>query len=160
MAELLMRGAQTVGELRGRAARMEPIKDLGELQPILAALKDKGLITYLTPPGRGCIVTHTLYLEREMEKVRREAAAAHAAGTVDDDDEVERPPRQNAAPPPRAEASRSQPDEASGLAEEVRRLRAEVASVKQAFESARTEMDIVTEQLRRELNDLNRQLGI
>src|SRR5262249_31356797 len=31
MAELLLRGAQTVGELRGRAARMEPIKDLGEL---------------------------------------------------------------------------------------------------------------------------------
>ena len=28
MAELLLRGAQTVGELRGRAARMEPIKDL------------------------------------------------------------------------------------------------------------------------------------
>ena len=28
MAELLLRGSQTVGELRGRAARMEPIKDL------------------------------------------------------------------------------------------------------------------------------------
>ena len=35
MAELLLRGSQTVGELRGRAARMEPIKGLTELQPIL-----------------------------------------------------------------------------------------------------------------------------
>src|SRR4029077_12139674 len=51
MAELLLRGAQTVGELRGRAARMEPIKDLGELRPVLDALEAKRLITYLTPPG-------------------------------------------------------------------------------------------------------------
>src|SRR5262249_19657021 len=62
MAELLLRGSQTVGELRGRAARMEPIKDLGELRPTLDALEKKGLIVYLTPHGRGCIVTHTLYL--------------------------------------------------------------------------------------------------
>ena len=68
MAELLLRGAQTVGELRGRAARMEPIKDLGELQPTLDSLEAKGLIQYLTPPGRGSVVTHTLYLDREIGK--------------------------------------------------------------------------------------------
>ena len=78
MAELLLRGAQTVGELRGRAARMEPIKDLSELQPTLDSLKRKGLILYLTPPGRGSVVTHTLYLDREMDKVRREAGAAQS----------------------------------------------------------------------------------
>src|SRR5215813_9696611 len=63
MAELLLRGSQTVGELRGRAARMEPIKDLGELQPTLDALERKGLIQYLTPHGRGAVLTHTLYLD-------------------------------------------------------------------------------------------------
>ena len=84
MAELLLRGAQTVGELRGRAARMEPIKDLGELQPILDSLFAKGLIQYLTPPGRGCIVTHSLYLDREMEKVRREAGADQFEATSND----------------------------------------------------------------------------
>ena len=77
MAELLLRGTQTVGELRGRAARMEPIKDLGELQPTLDSLQPKGLIMYLTPPGRGSVVTHALYLDREMDKVRREASAMH-----------------------------------------------------------------------------------
>ena len=76
MAELLLRGAQTVGELRGRAARMEPIKDLAELRPVLDSLRAKGLVVFLTPEGRGAIVTHTLYQEREMEKVRREAAAS------------------------------------------------------------------------------------
>src|SRR3954464_11759761 len=84
MAELLLRGAQTVGELRGRAARMEPIKDLAELRPTLDSLEKKRLIQYLTPPGRGCVVTHTLYVDREMDKVRREAAAMHAASDSTD----------------------------------------------------------------------------
>src|SRR3954468_15053914 len=79
MAELLLRGPQTVGELRGRASRMEPIKDLHDLQPTLDSLEKKGLIIYLTPPGRGSVVTHALYLDREMDKVRREADAMQAA---------------------------------------------------------------------------------
>ena len=32
-AELLLRGEQTVGELRGRASRMEPVADLNALPP-------------------------------------------------------------------------------------------------------------------------------
>jgi len=72
MAELLLRGAQTLGELRGRAARMEPIAGISELRPLLDSLYEKGLLLYLTPPGRGCIVTHALYQERELEKLRAE----------------------------------------------------------------------------------------
>ncbi|MEM1303957.1 MAG: DUF480 domain-containing protein, partial [Planctomycetota bacterium] len=70
MAELLLRGAQTVGELRGRAARMEPIPGMAELRPILASLVEKNLAMYLTPPGRGAVVTHNLYLPQQLEKVR------------------------------------------------------------------------------------------
>jgi uncharacterized protein YceH (UPF0502 family) len=73
MTELLLRGAQTVGELRGRAARMEPIADLAALQPVLDGLIRKGLVISLTPPGRGQIVTHSLYLPDELEKVRSQA---------------------------------------------------------------------------------------
>ena len=72
MAELLLRGAQTLGELRGRAARMEPIAGISELRPIIDSLYAKGLLLYLTPPGRGCIVTHALFQERELEKLRAE----------------------------------------------------------------------------------------
>ena len=72
MAELLLRGAQTEGELRGRAARMEPIKDLSALRPVLAELKRKGLVIPLTPEGRGHIVTHGLYLPQELEKLRQQ----------------------------------------------------------------------------------------
>src|SRR5436190_13468540 len=92
MAELLLRGAQTIGELRGRAARMEPIKDLADLRPTLDALEKKRLIQYLTPPGRGCIVTHTLYLDREMDKVRREADALQAAAGPEAPQQAHSPP--------------------------------------------------------------------
>ena len=81
MAELLLRGAQTEGELRGRAARMDPIADLAALRPILESLSAKGLIVSLTPEGRGHVLTHALYQPQEMEKLRREFHAEFAAST-------------------------------------------------------------------------------
>src|SRR5581483_4994519 len=75
MTELLLRGAQTVGELRGRAARMEPIADLAALRPVLDSLRAKGLVLALSPEGRGQVVSHALYQPQELEKVRRELAA-------------------------------------------------------------------------------------
>ena len=78
MAELLLRGTQTVGELRGRAARMEPIKDLAELQPTLDSLARQGLIVRIDAArprqhrhARACTSIS------EMEKVRREAGSLH-----------------------------------------------------------------------------------
>ena len=65
LAELLLRGEQTVGELRGRAARMEPISGLPELMPILGRLREKGLLWDVTPQGRGQIVSHRLFLPSE-----------------------------------------------------------------------------------------------
>ena len=175
MAELLLRGAQTVGELRGRAARMEPIKGLTELQPVLDALLAKRLIQYLTPPGRGSVVTHTLYLDREMDKVRREAAAMAQSDTVADIAPVSppQPPARQApsaavSPPntmsspavtPRTASGLNAEGDSSSLAAEVRQLREELNSVKREFQTARTEWEINAQQLRRALDDLNRQLG-
>jgi uncharacterized protein YceH (UPF0502 family) len=84
MVELLLRGAQTVGELRGRAARMEPIPDLAALWPILESLQRKKLLIFLSPRGRGCTVTHALYLPNELEKVKLQFA--HSAGAADPDE--------------------------------------------------------------------------
>ncbi|MBM4000497.1 MAG: DUF480 domain-containing protein [Planctomycetes bacterium] len=69
MGELLLRGEQTVGELRGRAARMEPIADLAALRPILTSLLAKHLILTLTPEGRGQVVSHALYKDRERDEL-------------------------------------------------------------------------------------------
>jgi uncharacterized protein len=171
MAELLLRGAQTVGELRGRAARMEPIKDLGELQPTLDALATKRLIMYLSPPGRGCIVTHALYLDRELEKVRREAGAAHAEFAAESEPAIgqgpaaPRPVAAPASPMPPAAAPRVSPAAASDgpvlkeLVAEIESLRSELGEVKRELAAARSEFESTTSDLRRELDELNRQLG-
>src|SRR5262245_13071988 len=75
MAELLLRGAQTEGELRGRAARMEPIPDLNVVRGILDALRAKRLVLDLTPPGRGQMISHALYESEELERLKEKSAA-------------------------------------------------------------------------------------
>src|SRR3954453_21568261 len=124
MAELLLRGAQTIGELRGRAARMEPIKDLADLRPTLDSLEQKRLIQYLTPPGRGCIVTHTLYLDREMEKVRREADAMQAAAATSETPQETHSP--SAAPQRSPQPVAAQHVERNNWDEQIITLRDEV----------------------------------
>src|SRR6516162_6205692 len=52
LAELLLRGPQTEGELRTRASRMEPFNDLDSLRKALEPLVKRGLVVYLTPLGR------------------------------------------------------------------------------------------------------------
>ena len=52
LAELLLRGPQTAGELRQRASRMRPIPDREALQAVLARLIERGLARRLPPsPG-------------------------------------------------------------------------------------------------------------
>jgi len=75
VGELLLRGAQTVGELRGRAARMEPIAGLNELRPIVQSLIRKRLVLELTPEGRGQMVSHNLYPPDELERIELRMAA-------------------------------------------------------------------------------------
>ncbi len=70
MVELLLRGAQTEGELRSRAARMETFPDLNALRVVLEGLKARKLVIPLTPEGRGHMLTHGLYEPREMERIR------------------------------------------------------------------------------------------
>jgi uncharacterized protein YceH (UPF0502 family) len=163
MAELLLRGAQTVGELRGRAARMEPIKGLDELSPILDHLAEKRLLIYLTPKGRGAVVSHALYLDRELDKVRREHGEYLADEADDDGGAAPSPPRAPAqmpathSSPPSAVPSRAA--SSSDVEQELRRLQSFVDDLKTQLQETRSELETVTGQLRRELDELNRQLG-
>lgn len=85
MTELLLRGEQTLGELRGRAARMEPIADLGALKPVVDSLIHRGLMIALTPPGRGQVVSHKLYKERELTELKARLEG-HVPAVYGDDD--------------------------------------------------------------------------
>jgi uncharacterized protein YceH (UPF0502 family) len=91
LAELLLRGPQTEGELRARAERMEEtLEDQEALQKVLEPLKERGLVVTLSPPGRkrGVIVSHAFYSDSEMEALRVRHAGAGDEG--DDDQGHER----------------------------------------------------------------------
>ena len=85
MTELLLRGEQTLGELRTRAARMEPINDLQHMTDLFNELKRRNLVVELSPPGRGQIVSHNLYPEWELEQVRKSVAAGISASSDADE---------------------------------------------------------------------------
>lgn len=146
MAELLLRGTQTEGELRGRAARMEPIADVAALRPVLASLQAKGLVISLTPEGRGHVVTHALYEPRELEKLQREfqhvrVSSAEAA------DEEER--ASSAAPTP----SSSRPSHAAPPVTGGHASPAESAAL-ETLRSQVAEMQVELARLRKEVDDL------
>jgi uncharacterized protein len=182
MAELLLRGAQTLGELRGRAARMEPIKDIGELGPIVERLRAKNLLIFLTPPGRGGVVTHNLYQPQELAKVRAEhgggdtnyegpitsaapAPSAHAApqlapshvGGAAPTPPIAAQSSTSIAPSPAASDSRPASAVDSGV---LKQLADELATLKRDFADYRDQADARTDELRRELDDLKSQLGV
>jgi uncharacterized protein YceH (UPF0502 family) len=80
LAELLLRGPQTEGELRGRASRMEPIDDLDALRDVLRPLVARNLVVYLTPEDRrGAVLTHGFHEPRELEALRARAEAQPVA---------------------------------------------------------------------------------
>ena len=76
LAELLLRGPQTEGELRTRASRMDAIDDLDALRNELKPLVQRNLVVYLTPEDRrGAVLTHGFHDPRELEHHRAHAAA-------------------------------------------------------------------------------------
>jgi uncharacterized protein YceH (UPF0502 family) len=129
LAELMLRGPQTEGDLRARASRMEPLADLASLQSILEALVPRGLVLYLSPPGqkRGVVVTHGLYPEQELERVRQ----AFANQPIVDDVVAEGPVRAAVARQAHS-ASLAEPGwvaETAALRAKVEALEAAVAAI-------------------------------
>ncbi|HEY7310031.1 MAG TPA: DUF480 domain-containing protein [Gemmataceae bacterium] len=79
LGELLLRGPQTEGELRGRASRMEPIDDLDALRTVLRPLVERKLVVYLSPEERrGAMLTHGFHDPHELERLRARIAAEPA----------------------------------------------------------------------------------
>jgi uncharacterized protein YceH (UPF0502 family) len=155
LADLLLRGAQTEGELRGHVSRMEPVEDLDTLRRILEKLAARKLVVYLTPPGqRGSRLTHGFHPAKELESLRAGASA-----------EVAPPVRSPAAPPSPPAALPSPPPPPPVPAVKPEQL----TEVQQALDQARTEIDTLRKQLtevqgalaavRQELQELKQALG-
>lgn len=149
MAELLLRGPQTVGELRGRAARMDPIADVRALQPILQSLKEKGLVVSLTPEGRGHVVSHALFTPPEMEKVRAEYGSGATVQEVDESSHTEQVP-----PQVRVAASVPSASSMSDSGAELEELRSQVAQLRSDLDDLATAHAETHEALRQLREDL------
>ncbi len=134
LGELLLRGPQTEGELRGRASRMEPIDDLDALRNVLRPLVERKLVVYLTAEERrGAMLTHGFHDSRELERLRTRIAAEPAFES----------PR-SAAPP----VTPSRPDERlAELESDLRTVHDEIAALKQTVAELQQELRYLKQSL-------------
>ncbi len=154
MAELLLRGAQSVGDLRGRANRMSAIAGVSELRPLVYSLMQRNLVVPLTESGRGQVVTHNLYADpKELSDLRDEFNGGRIVNVNDQ-------PQPGGASLPLDSAELVQhPDHSlntcsptpvpavapialvSPAGDEVAKLREEVAEMKLEFQKVRREIE-------------------
>lgn len=129
LAELLLRGAQTKGELRGRVSRMDPIDTLDDLEAILKPLTERRLVVYLTPADRkGAVLTHGFHTPDELVRLKATAGAAagHEPAPV-------RPSAPATVPQPAPSAVGGLESRVAALTAEVAGLKATVAALQQQF---------------------------
>lgn len=122
MCELMLRGPQTVGELRTRAERMHPLSELSEVEAVLeglAAREDGPLVVKLPrQPGRKeSRYAHLLSGEIDVESIQGESPVTAESGTCA---EIER---------------------ITQLEEEVFSLRAELDELKEQFTAFREQFE-------------------
>lgn len=132
MAELLLRGPQTVGELRGRCGRMYPFENIESVQAVLDSLaggERPWVATLPRNPGQSAIrFAHRLYAEEEWRQLAGDLGAAPVAPPLNPSQ-----PASTAAGMPGKTAS-VEPDDA-------RDLRAEVAALRRSLSEIRAELD-------------------
>ena len=117
LAVLMLRGPQTLGELRTRVERMQPFADTAELQSVLGRLAEREFaeLQPRRPGQKEQRYAHLLSSDLEDEAPRDSAPARAATWT---------PPSQPAQPPSHAPEVEEDP-----LAERVDRLEADLAAL-------------------------------
>lgn len=117
VAELLLRGPQTVGELRGRASRMREFADLQQVESVLRELAER------EPP---------LVTELPRQPGRKENRFCHL---------LAEPPAATAAEEAAAVPTSSYNERLAELESEVATLREEVAELKREFAGFRSQFE-------------------
>ncbi|MBA4190560.1 MAG: DUF480 domain-containing protein [Planctomycetaceae bacterium] len=138
LAELLLRGPQTKGDLRTRATRMDPIETLDALEVLLKSLTARRLVVYLTDPDRrGAVVTHGFHTPEELTRLKAHFAHAPASASLADTDPVA-PSRSG----PSADAVAALEAKLTGAIAEIDTLKAKVATLESALADVRKQLGI------------------
>ena len=117
VAALLLRGSQTIGELRERTGRLHEFAGLGEVQEALDGLTRRD---------------EPLVIKLERQAGQKEARYAHLlCGPVD----------QSAVAPVREASSSGKEDRIAKLESEIENLRGEFASLRETFEEFRKQFE-------------------
>lgn len=122
LAELMLRGPQTEGEIRGRASRMAPLASLEEARNVLEHLASRGFARKLTSGDRkrGVVWAHQLY--QPSEEAELGAAASDEGGA----------------------ASPSTPRD-TGVDDRIGQLEAAIASLQEALSQANSRLSEISD---------------
>jgi len=155
MTELMLRGKQSLGELRARASRMVPIETLNDLRVDLKGLMDLGYLQATAAlERRGTEVDHTLYELREGKELAIQTGS-DAAQTDFDDAPVEAPsPAIASTPAPVSPATNS--GELETLRDEVQSLKDQNQQLKDEVQTLQTEL----QELSNSVDEIRRDLGM
>jgi uncharacterized protein len=144
LTELLLRGRQSLGELRGRASRMVPVESLDDLRRELQSLMEAGAVeSDGSLDRRGAEVDHGFYAPGEKRRTGPERIATQSEAEVFGERYAE-----VGAPAPAREG-------AGAIEQELDSLRHDLRSVREELASARDEIAA----LGRAVDDMQRQLG-
>ena len=130
LGELLLRGPQTLGDLRTRASRMQDLPSLEDLATVLSQLSERGFAKRLSPEGqkRGVMWMHLLYPAEEGERL---AEKHRALGDASDDGAEEE--REEPAPVRRTAAVSD--DRGRELESQVADLKSRLADLAEAHDA-------------------------
>ncbi len=123
MCVLMLRGPQTVGELRGRTERLYDFSGLGEVEETLSALVAKE--------------SQALCVKLSRQAGQKEVRYAHLlAGEVSIEYQLERESSESGPA-----INSAKPGSLTGLAQEVEALRSEIKNLRQEFEDFKKQFD-------------------
>jgi len=139
LAELLLRGPQTEGDLRGRASRLQELTSLEDVNAVLASLAEEGFVRRLSPEHmkRGVVWTHLLFSDDELARV----VERHKGRAVDEADNDDAAPTSGAAAPSPPSQRGGAVDRVNALEAQVQDLRGRLADLSDAFDALQAKVE-------------------
>lgn len=145
MCELLLRGPQTMGELRTRAGRMHPFKTLDEVAQVVESLAqwDPPMVAALPrQPGQSAIrYMHLLYPESEKTAILQANPGSSAMPAPTPRADLPQPAASSAGSAPQPRGAAPAASEVEALREEIDALHGEIADLHEALAEVRRDVE-------------------